>query len=53
MPEKPDTTRPRVSQFSTAEWFAELDRLNELVGEPFLPNGREQPAMPPDREIFD
>jgi len=45
---------PLAREFkSTAEWFAELDRLNELAGEPFMPDGREQPAMPPDRKIFD
>ena len=38
---------------STASWFAELDRLNELAGESFMANGREQPAMPPDRKVFD
>lgn len=45
---------PLTSKFtSTADWFAELDRLNELAGEPFMPDGGEQPAMPPDRKIFD
>lgn len=38
---------------STAEWFAELDRLNALTSEPFMAQGREQPSMPPDRKIFD
>jgi antitoxin VapB len=38
---------------STAEWFAELDRLNELAGEPFMAKGREQPPMPQDRKVFE
>jgi len=33
---------------NTAQWFKELDRLNS---EPFMPNGRKQPAIP-KREIF-
>jgi hypothetical protein len=30
-------------------WFAELDRL---AAEPFMPEGREQPATP-ERDVFD
>jgi antitoxin VapB len=31
-------------------WFAKLD---SYLDEPFLPEGREQPPMPPDRPMFD
>ena len=30
-------------------WFAELDRFAEL---PFMPEGRQQPAMPPAEALF-
>jgi hypothetical protein len=33
---------------SVADWFAELDRLSS---EPFMPEGREQPATPV-RDLF-
>lgn len=33
---------------SVTEWFAELDRHG---GEPFMPHGRRQPAVP-SRDIF-
>jgi antitoxin VapB len=29
-------------------WFEELDRLRDLAGEPFMPEGRQQPPMPED-----
>ena len=35
---------------TTKEWFALLDTFND---EPFMPEGREQPEMPPDRDIFE
>jgi antitoxin VapB len=31
-------------------WFA---RLDEYLDEPFMPDGRQQPPMPPPRKIFD
>ncbi len=35
-----------------AKWFAELDRLRELAGGEFLPEGRpEQPPMPDDDDV--
>ena len=34
----------------TATPWALIDRLGD---KPFMPEGREQPEMPPDREIFD
>lgn len=37
------------SVLSTAEWFAGLDRFASV---PFMPEGREQPDMPPDRDVF-
>jgi hypothetical protein len=27
--------------------------LDKYLDEPFMPDGRERPAMPPDRKIFD
>jgi antitoxin VapB len=30
-------------------WFAELDRYADI---PFMEEGREQPQLPPDRELF-
>lgn len=53
LPKKPVTTEPQIARPGTAEWFAELGRLNELADEPFMANGREQPEMPADRKIFD
>lgn len=35
---------------STKECFALLDSFND---EPFMPEGRDQPEMPPDRNIFE
>ncbi len=35
---------------TTREWFALLDSFND---EPFMPQGRDQPPMPPDRKIFE
>jgi antitoxin VapB len=35
---------------TTKEWFALLDSFND---EPFMPEGRDQPGMPPDRKIFE
>jgi antitoxin VapB len=35
---------------TTQEWFAVLDSFNDV---PFMPGGREQPEMPPDRKIFE
>lgn len=31
------------------DWFADLDRF---AGEPFMPEGREQPPVPPSRGDF-
>lgn len=31
-------------------WFAELDRFADV---PFMEDGREQPAMPEDRDVFE
>jgi antitoxin VapB len=35
---------------TTKEWFALLDSFK---GEPFMPDGREQPSMPADRKVFE
>ena len=32
------------------EWFARLDEHGDV---PFMPEGREQPPMPPDEDLFD
>lgn len=39
---------PVDEKFDVKAWFAELDRLRELAGEPFMPEGRQQPPMPED-----
>jgi antitoxin VapB len=31
-------------------WFAEMDRFKHI---PFMEEGREQPAMPEDKDLFD
>jgi antitoxin VapB len=31
-------------------WFAELDRFSDI---PFMAEGRQQPAMPPQEDAFD
>jgi antitoxin VapB len=41
---------PLEAQFDTKAWFAKLD---EYLDEPFMDEGRQQPAMPPSRSIFD
>jgi antitoxin VapB len=37
----------------TAAWFARLDALRAAVGGVFMPDGRQQPPMPPPEKIFD
>jgi antitoxin VapB len=34
-------------------WFAELDALRAAAGGEFMPEGRQQPPMPPPEDIFD
>jgi antitoxin VapB len=41
---------PINEPFDVQAWFATLDDYRD---EPFLPDGREQPPVPPDRNIFD
>ena len=36
--------------FDTKAWFEELDRFNAV--EPFMPEGREQQPVPPERDPF-
>jgi antitoxin VapB len=36
--------------FDVKGWFAKID---EYLDEPFMPDGRQQPPMPPARKIFD
>jgi len=36
--------------FDIKAWFAKID---EYLHEPFMDDGRQQPAMPPPRKIFD
>lgn len=36
--------------FDVKAWFAKLD---EYLDEPFMPDGRQQPSMPPGRKILD
>ena len=41
---------PIDAPFDAKAWFAKLD---EYLDEPFMPEGRQQPPMPPPRNIFD
>jgi antitoxin VapB len=41
---------PIDDRFGVKAWFNKLD---EYLGEPFMPDGRQQPDMPPAREILD
>ena len=41
---------PIDAAFDVQAWFAKLD---EYADEPFMPEGRQQPPMPPPRKIFD
>jgi antitoxin VapB len=41
---------PIDEPFDVKAWF---DKLDEYLGEPFMPDGRRQPMMPPARNIFD
>jgi len=34
------------------QWYSELDALRAIAGE-FMPEGRQQPPMPPPETIFD
>jgi antitoxin VapB len=36
--------------FDVNAWFAKLD---EYLDEPFMPHGRQQPANPPTRKVFE
>jgi hypothetical protein len=36
--------------FDVDAWFAKLGEYQDI---PFMPEGREQPPMPPPRKIFD
>lgn len=41
---------PDNSPFDVKAWF---DRLDTYLDDPFMAGGREQPAMPPPRKVFD
>jgi antitoxin VapB len=41
---------PIDAPFDVKAWFAKLD---EYLDEPFMPEGRQQPPMPPPRKFFD
>jgi len=36
--------------FDVKAWF---DKLDEYLDDPFMPEGREQPPLPPARKFFD
>jgi len=36
--------------FDVKAWF---DKLDEYLDEPFMPEGRQQPPVPPPRQLFD
>jgi hypothetical protein len=40
---------PVHTNFDVKAWFAKFDEYLE----PFMPDGREQPPMPPSQKIFD
>jgi antitoxin VapB len=40
---------PIGEPFDVKAWFAKLD---EYLDEPFMPEGRQQPANPPSRDLF-
>ena len=42
---------PIETDIDIRQWFAELDALREIAGE-FMPEGRQQPPMPPPEDIF-
>jgi hypothetical protein len=39
---------PNDAEFDVRAWFAKID---EYLDEPFMTNGRRQPAMPPERKL--
>jgi len=41
---------PLNEPFDVASWWAKIDRHKDV---PFMPEGRQQPPMPPPRKIFD
>ena len=41
---------PLDAPFDAKAWFAAID---QYLDDPFMPEGRQQPAMPPPRKIFD
>jgi antitoxin VapB len=41
---------PLDTPFDVEAWFHKLD---EYLDEPFMPEGRQQPPMPPTLEMFD
>ena len=40
---------PIDTPFDMKAWFAKFD---EYLDEPFMPEGRQQPPMPPQRKVF-
>jgi antitoxin VapB len=40
---------PIDAEFDVEAWFAKID---EYLDEPFMIDGRQQPAMPPERKLF-
>jgi antitoxin VapB len=41
---------PLDAPFDAAAWFAKLD---EYLDKPFMPEGRQQPSMPPPHKLFE
>ena len=41
---------PIGTSFDVKAWFAKMD---EYLDEPFMEDGRQQPAVPPQRKFFD
>jgi antitoxin VapB len=42
-------SEPIDAPFDVKAWFAKID---EYLDEPFVPDGRQQPANPPQRKFF-
>jgi hypothetical protein len=40
----------QTKEFDVAAWFVRLDAYGDV---PFMPEGREQPPMPEDKDLFD
>jgi hypothetical protein len=49
-PQKVAAPEPPSKPFDLEAWWAKIDSYRDT---PFMPEGRQQPPMPPPRKIFD